>query len=165
MSASQARIAEIYRAIVGQGKRNSVARQEAIEEAAQVVEREIAEGTIVLNQRSAIHAELKRIDEADGNRADAIIATAAKGGVTLEGLDLDVVVTLGGGLRKLWKHVQADDLQGMLERRQLHVSQASDALTTLTEQVEVLLPTVTAYGTFGAAYKAGGFPPASAVAS
>lgn len=161
MSAAHDRIAEIYRQTVSQGKGNDVARQEAIEEASQIVEREIAQGLIVLDQRSAIRAALMRADELDGNRADGIISAAARGDVPLTGMDLDIVVTLGGGRRKVWKYVQAKDLLAMRDVRFRNYSQARDAYLTFSTQVEQLLPTVIEYGTFGDAYDAGGFPPAN----
>lgn len=88
--------------------------------AAERIQMRIHRGEIAIPEEDAIHAALSIADKRDGAAADNILAKIARGEIGLELWPdplLDVVVTLGRGRRKAWKHVTADDLSDMAELR------------------------------------------------
>jgi hypothetical protein len=101
-------------------------------------------------------------DEKDGRNADTIIRRAAFGQVPLDAADLDVVVTLGGGLRKQWGDVNVADLLAMNAIRHQNFKQAEAAYDQFNSAMIRIREVVLEHGTFGAAFEAGGFPPAAA---
>jgi hypothetical protein len=114
----------------------------------------------VVDVERAIRAELRRADEADGRSADQIIQRAAYGAVPLTNADLDVVVTLGGGLRKAWADVTADDMAQMNELRFQNFRKVAASYEDFNRAYLRIREVVFQHRTFGAAFEAGGFPPA-----
>lgn len=148
----------IYRETVGAAGREGISRQDAMEEATAVILTGIQSGRLQLDPEAAVRAALTEIDKRDGKSADRIIHAAATGNVPLDGVDIDVVVTLGGGLRKQWADVDAADLQRMDDLRFENVAAAQKAYAVWRQGYSAVLPIVLQFGTFGAAYEAGGFP-------
>lgn len=156
--------ARIYRETIGGAGREGIARLDAFEEAAAVIMSGIQSGRLTLDLESAVRSALHDIDKRDGKSADRILKSAALGDVPLDGLDIDVVVTLGGGLRKQWADVNAKDLAAMDDLRFQNVAAAQASYAEWRRSFSAVLPVLIEYRTFGAAYEAGGFPPAETAA-
>ena len=103
-------IRRIYRETIASYGDAGIGRAEAIEAAAATVMVEVNAGRLSLDFEQAVRAELRKADEADGRDADTIINRLSRGQVPITEDDLDVVVTLGKGLRKVWREVTGDDL-------------------------------------------------------
>lgn len=138
-----------------------VPRAELIEGATASLLVEVRAGRLAIDEESAIRAALVKADEADGKSADRIISKAARGEVPLVADDLDVVVTLGGGMRKTFWLVTNADVDQMLEVRNRNYAKVRDSFRDFRMDVDAILPVLEKYGTFGAAFEAGGFPPAT----
>lgn len=158
-------MARIYRETVGAAGRQGIARLDAVEEATAVIMTGIRAGRIAMDMESAVRAHLREIDTRDGKSADRIIRSAAVGDIPLDAGDIDLVVTLGGGLRKQWADVDADDLRRMDDLRYENVAAAQNAYAQWRKAYSAVLPVLFEHVTFGAAYDAGGFPPATAESS
>jgi hypothetical protein len=159
MNNSKEMVSQIYRETIGRGKYNAVARRDAFEEACERIEHEVALGNIEIDTRTAIMAMLVKADEFDGNRADQIIKAAARGIFNLAESDMSVIVTLGGGMRKAWGFISVDDLASMNEIRFQNYRAAASSYKEFKDDLSIVRPLVVAYGTFGEAFRAGGFPP------
>lgn len=160
MNNSNTIIARIYRETIGRAGAAGIPRQDAFEEATALIQQEINAGRLELDVEAAIRAQLTRVDEQDGNRADTILQAAAKGNIPLSDDGLDLVVTLGAGHRKQWEFVTIDDLDQMNEIRYANYTSARLAYQSFRNNVSALRPVLFEYGTFGDAFRAGGFPPA-----
>lgn len=136
-----------------------VSRSELFESAAASIMVEVAAGRVKVDTEAAIRAALIQADEADGRSADRIIARAALGDVPLLAPDLDVVVTLGGGMRKTFWQVVDADIDLMIEVRYRNYTKVRDAFREFRLNAEAVRGVVREHGTFGAAFEAGGFPP------
>jgi len=136
-----------------------VSRAELIEGATASLLIEVRAGRLPIDEEAAIRAALMKADEADGKSADRIIAKAARGEVPLVAADLDVVVTLGGGMRKTFWLVTDADVSQMLEVRNRNYVKVRDSFREFRMDVAAIVPVLEKFGTFGAAYEAGGFPP------
>ena len=128
--------ARIYRETVGSAGRDGIARLDAVEEATAVIMTGIQAGRLSLDMESAVRSALADIDKRDGKSADRILRAAAVGDVPLDGMDVEVVVTLGGGLRKQWAEVDAQDLAAMDELRFQNVAAAQKAYGGVAEVVQ-----------------------------
>lgn len=158
-------VARVYRESVALYGLAGVNRQEAIEAATATIHAEILSGRLRLDVESAIRASLVKADEADGRSADAILKRAAAGDVPLTSADMDVVVTLGAGLRKQWADVRVADLDAMNDIRFKNFKAARDSYSEFNAAVIAVRPVLFEYLTFGAAFDAGGFPPGGVSAS
>lgn len=153
-------VQRVYRETIASYGAAGVNRREAEEAAENTLMIEVQAGRLHLDMRKALRAELRKVDEADGRAADRMIERLAYGHVPLVAADLDVVVTLGGGLRKAWHDVVPSDLAAMVELRQDNVNKAVASMESFRRAVAVIRETVFQHGTVGAAFEAGGFPPA-----
>lgn len=151
--------ARIYRETVGAGGGEGIARLDAVEVATAAILTEVRAGRLAIDVESAVRSQLADIDKRDGKSADRILRAAAGGDVPLAGIDIDVVVTLGGGLRKQWADVNAQDLAAMDDLRFQNVAAAQKAYGEWRKSFSAVLPVLIEYRTFGAAFEAGGFPP------
>lgn len=130
-----------------------VNKLDAFAHAAEALRQRIHSGELELPIDDALHAALKVADEKDGRAADNILARIARGEI---GLDmwpdplLDVVVTLGGGRRKAWKHVTADDLSSMVELRKHNTNAARRAERRFIKDVTAVYDQLVSAGTVGA---------------
>lgn len=109
------------------GKAADVNKLDAFAHAAEAIRERLHSGELELPIEDAIHAALEVADNRDGRAADGILAKIARKEI---GLDLwpdpmlNVVVTLGGGRRKAWKHVTPPDLTTMAELRKQNTNAA-----------------------------------------
>ncbi|MDF2991861.1 MAG: hypothetical protein K0S37_2375 [Microbacterium sp.] len=155
-------IARVYRETVASYGPEGINRPEAIESATATLMIEVRAGRLELNIESAIRAELHKADEYDGRVADAIIERAAYGTEPLTDDDMNVIVTLGRGLRKSWRDVSPADLEQMNEIRYENYRKVRSSFEKFNQAVGRIRVVVLEHGTVGAAYAAGGFPPATA---
>lgn len=87
-------------------------------------------GELEIPVEDALHHILSEVDRREGQSADNVLAKIARGEI---GLDvwpdpmLDVVVTLGGGRRKAWRHVTAADLADMADLRNRNTKSARNS--------------------------------------
>lgn len=153
-------VQRVYRETIASYGAGGVNRREAIEAAENTLMVEVNAGRLQLDMRRAVRAELHRADEADGRAADSMIERLAYGLTPLVSADLDLIVTLGGGLRKAWRDVVPNDLVSMLELRQENVNKARASMESFRKAAARIRETVFRHGTVGEAYDAGGFPPA-----
>lgn len=152
-------ITQIYRETIGRSGNLAISRQDAFEEATADILHEVEAGNVQIDLVAAIRSLLVSIDESDGARADNVIKAAARGDMPLCSADLDLVVTLGAGMRKQWAFITSEDLSSMNETRYRNFKAAAIAYQAFKEDLEIVRPIVRAYGTFGEAFQAGGFPP------
>ena len=153
-------VQRVWRETVASYGAAGVNRREAVEAAENTLMIEVNAGRLELDLRRAVRSELHRVDEADGRAADSMIERLAYGQTPLVLDDLDYVVTLGGGLRKAWRDVTPPDLEAMVELRQANFDKARKSVHTFRVGVALIRETVFRHGTVGAAFEAGGFPPA-----
>ena len=153
-------VQRIYRETIASYGASGVNRREAVEAAENTIMVEVTAGRLHLDMRKAVRAELRKVDEADGRAADNLIERLAYGQAPVVSSDLDVVVTLGKGMRKAWHDVVPSDLVVMVDLRQENVNKARESMRTFRTAVARIRETVLEYGTVGAAFEAGGFPPA-----
>lgn len=107
-----------------------------------------------------IRTKLKEADESDGRAADKIIAKLIRGQETfdIEGEDfLDVMVTLGDGLRKPWKNVGTEDIFTMYEIRADNMRKQEEAFKKFTEDMRSLSRALNGFNSIGEAWRAGKF--------
>lgn len=135
-------------------------RAEATESGIATMQVEIRAGRFHVDEVEALRAMFRKVDESDGRSADAILKRAAMGDVPLVVDDLDVVVTLGGGARKVWRDVTPADLKAMNDIRFKNYTQARDSYQEFNAAYLAVREVVLEHGTFGDAFDAGGFPPA-----
>lgn len=155
-------VQRIYRETIASYGAAGVNRREAVEAAEATVMVEVLAGRLQIDMQRAIRGELHRVDEADGRAADNLIEKLAYGEAPIFAGDLDVIVTLGAGMRKAWADVTPTDLSMMIELRQENVNKARAAADKFRIAAGRIRETVFQHGTVGAAYEAGGFPPADA---
>ena len=152
-------IRRIYREAVASYDGEAVTRAEATESALATIMVEVMAGRLEIDLERAVRAELRKADEADGQAADAIIRRMSHGEIPLTDEDLDVVVTLGKGMRKVWRDITGDDLVQMRELRRENYLKAKGAFDEFASNVNRLLPVLFEYRTVGEAWSNGGFPP------
>lgn len=155
-------IRRIYRETIASYGAAGINRQEAMESALATVMIEVNSGRLNLDYEAAVLSELRKADEADGRDADGIIARMSHGQIPLTDDDLDVVVTLGKGKRKVWREVTGEDLVAMRELRRENYLKAKGSFDEFADNVNRLLPVLFEFRTVGEAHAQGGFPPADA---
>lgn len=155
-------IQRVWRETVASYGPEGIYRPEAVEAATATIMVEVRAGRFEIDLERAVRREIVRADEKDGRAADAIIWRAAYGMVPLMTADLDVIVTLGAGMRKAWRDVTREDLDLMVEVRYENYRKVRTAFESFNESVARIRRTVADHGTVGAAFDAGGFPPADA---
>lgn len=154
-------IARIYRAIIADGGTTHVDRKAALDELVLQVRPRVLAGDIDLDIDDAIRAAGRAADERDGNRVDGVLRAIAQGQDSLEIDDdpvMDLVVTLGGGRRKVWRFVNADDLREMdsLRFQNLHSQQL--AYKRWRDEYEAWASVLLRHDTIGDAVLAGDLP-------
>lgn len=159
---SKGTITRVYRETVGLYGTEGVSRMDAVESGVATLMVEYRANRLDVDVERYFRRRLIEADEKDGRNADTIIRRAAFGQVPLDAADLDVVVTLGGGLRKQWGDVNVADLLAMNAIRHQNFKQAEAAYDQFNSAMIRIREVVLEHGTFGAAFEAGGFPPASA---
>ncbi|MGG7509045.1 hypothetical protein [Plantibacter sp. YIM 135249] len=158
---SKDQITRVYRETVGLYGTEGVNRMEAVESGVATLMVEWKAGRLEVDIERYFRRRLVEADERDGRSADTIIRRAAFGDTPLDVADLDVVVTLGAGLRKQWADVSVADLTAMNTIRYRNFRQAEEAYDQFNSAFVRIREMVLEHGTFGAAYEAGGFPPAA----
>lgn len=149
--------ARVYRETVGRAGSDGIARLEAFEEAEASISASIRAGHMEIDLSHAVRAQLSEIDKRDGKSADQILHDAARGLLTLDGIDVELVATLGDGLRKQWDYVTASDLQRMNELRFGNVQKAISAYSKWQANYNAVLPILFQHSTWGDAQTNGAF--------
>lgn len=153
-------VSRVYREHGALYKDAPVPRSEIVESATADLMIEVKAGRLEIDAEEAIRAALMQADESDGRAADRILARAARGEVPLAADDLDVIVTLGKGMRKPWGSITAEDVDAMNQLRFENMRKTRDAYSAFNADVMAIREVLKEHGTFGAAFEAGGFPPA-----
>ena len=149
-----------YQRIVRESGGEPIGRQRAIQEASWSTKREIELGNV---KEPELIPTLKLmgegVDSSQGRAADRIIGRLASGQVSMfdAGEVLDMVVTLGGGMRKSWRFVTESDLADMYETRRQNHDKQVEAFLRFKEDYEAVLPVVRMFGTVESAVSAGAF--------
>lgn len=130
-SLADAALAEYRRYVAANGSADAaVNRGDVFAMVADGLRDRIHSGELEIPIEDALHHVLSEIDRREGQAADSVLAKIARGEV---GLDvwpdpmLNVVVTLGGGRRKAWKHVTAADLADMADLRNRNTKSARNS--------------------------------------
>lgn len=159
-------IAQEYHRIIDDAANDGISRHDAITLATEQVMNMIDAGwTFAPDPEDAIRLAAKKFDEAQGRAADAILAALASGESSAPVPPAEInrtVVTLGGGKRKTWRHVTADDIDLMTQERALNVRRQQQAIKTWKQNAENISPVVEQYGTVGDALDASALPLPSA---
>lgn len=154
-------ITRIYRAIIADAGTDATELKLALDELVLQVRPRIESGEIALNIDDAIRAAGRAADKRDGLRVDGTLRAIARGEDSFEMDDdplLDMVVTLGGGRRKIWRHVNQDDLREMdsLRYQNLHAQQI--AYKRWRDEYQPWVAILFRHPTIGAAVEAGDLP-------
>lgn len=117
-------------------------------------------GELSIDIDGVIDAELLSVDESNGKQADRVLAQLANGQEYLT-IDadpmLDVVVTLGKGLRKQWRDITSADLVLMDELRYQNVRKQQDAYGNWRAVFAPVASILVRFATIGDAVAAGAF--------
>lgn len=155
---NEAVTSEYRRAVARLGDSTTTAKKlDAFAFAAEALMNRIHTGELELPIEDALHAALAAADARDGQTADSILGRLARGEL---GLDLwpdpmlDIVVILGRGRRKAWKHVTADDLSDMAELRNQNTKAARRAERRFIKDVETVYADLVTAGSVGALVEA-----------
>lgn len=145
---------EYRRAVAKYGDTTSAAiKMDMFAIAAEALQMRLHSGEIELPIEDALHAALMQADARDGQTADSILARLARGEIGLELWPdplLDIVVTLGRGRRKVWKHVTADDLSDMADLRNQNTKAARKAERRFISDVQSVYADLVTAGSVGA---------------
>lgn len=117
-------------------------------------------GQLEIDVDGAIDAELLTVDVANGKQADRVLGRLSNGYDALALVDdpmLDVVVTLGRGLRKQWRDVTANDLRLMDDLRFDNVRKQQDAYSSWRAAFSPVVAVLAGFATIGDAVAAGAF--------
>ncbi len=153
-------IRDAYRAAVAAADPDSgTTLREVVETVKVDLAARIREGSLELDPDDYLPMLIRRVDERDGAMADAVLERHVFGQSALDDDEatLDVVVTLGAGKRKLWRHVTADDLLAMDEIRYSNVRAAQDAYDRWRSTYSLARRAMAQYPTMGDAVTAGAF--------
>lgn len=157
MSTTTETIRRVYRDTITRHGAAGVKRENAIEEALTELLAMHETGSLALDAKRALRAELMRADEHDGKSADGFLKRMAIGGVPLIDDDLDVVVTLGAGLRKLWRDVTATDIASMVRVRRENYRAARASYQEFESNAATVQQILAEHRTVGDATAAGAF--------
>lgn len=145
---------EYRRAVAKHGNAGAaVNKLDMFARASEAIRMRIHAGEIEIPIEDAIHAALSAADAKDGATADSILAQIARGEL---GLDLwpdprlDIVVVLGAGRRKAWKHVTVDDLSDMAELRNRNTKAARRSERRFLNDVQTVYADLVTAGSIGA---------------
>lgn len=120
----------------------------------------IESGELSVDLDGVIDAELLAVDESNGKQADRVLAQLANGQETFT-FDadpmLDVVVTLGKGMRKQWRDITSSDLRLMDELRYQNVRKQQEAYGVWRSVFAPVAAVLIRFDTVGAAVAAGAF--------
>lgn len=150
---NEAAVAEYRRVVAAQGSSaEHVNKLDMFAIAADTIRQRIHDGELDIPIEDAIHAALEKADSRDGQAADGILARIARGEVGLSMWPdplLDVVVTLGQGRRKAWKHVTAEDLAAMADLRNQNTKAARRSERRFLKDVEAVYADLVIAGSVG----------------
>lgn len=154
-------VTRVYQEVIAEADpEDGMGRQEAFITAAARLQQMVDSGELFIDVSAAIRAALERADKSQGRAADSVIKRLASGQDDL-GLDddptLDIVVILGDGKRKPWRHVTADDLRDMDRLRYQNYRKQAIAYDEWRESYDAVLPVVSRHGTVGSAAAVRGF--------
>lgn len=157
----QTEVQRVYRATVAHAGLDGTLRQPAITAATEELLDMHARGELKVPVEDAIRAALTRADVSDGRLTDRVLRAASRGEFALtEDGDpmLDIVVTLGSGLRKQWRFVTRADLMTMDAERYRNVRNVQTAYDEWRSMYDVWLPVLDRHGSFGDAVESGDLP-------
>lgn len=125
----------------------------------------IESGELSIDIDGVIDAEMLAVDSAHGKLADRVLAQLANGLETLtidEDPMLDVIVTLGKGLRKQWRHINSEDLILMDNLRYDNMRKQQDAYGAWRAVYSPVAAVLIRYDSLESAVAAGAFGSAQA---
>lgn len=120
--------------------------------ATEAIRQRIHDGELAIPLEDAIHAALNVADARDGSAADNILAKIVRGEIGLTMWPdpmLNIVVTLGKGRRKAWRHVTAEDLSDMAELRNQNTKAARRSERRFVKDVEAVYADLVSAGSIG----------------
>lgn len=153
-------VAQTYSDVVSEADpKEGISRQDAFEIAVERLTGAVRRGEIEIDLSRMVRLSLTREDEAQGKRADRLVADTVQGVLTLVDCDRDLntVVTLGKGQRKLWRHINDDDLLRMDEVRYQNMRAAQDSYNAWRQNYAVVLQKLKSHRTVERAIAAGAF--------
>lgn len=151
-------ITRVYREAVASYGDGGVNRLEAEESALATLMVEVRAGRLDIDFEKALRHEIRKADESDGRSADGMIRRLAAGDSMLFLEDFDVIVTLGGGLRKPWGAIDpVADLDAMNEIRFRNFKAARSSFQEFNGNVTAVQMMCAGHETLIAAYDAGAF--------
>lgn len=150
-------VQRVVREAVVAARDSGIMQQEIEHSALATLQVEMRAGRYEVDLEKAILGEIRRAIETDGRAADGIIRRMANGDVPLTYEDLDVIVILGGGLRKSWGAVTPDDLVAMNEIRYRNFKSARDSFQEFNSNVMSVRSRFEGFETVAEAFEAGAF--------
>lgn len=160
MSEFSTTVNQFYREAVAEFGVDGAQRQEVFAKVRPRIRALVEAGLIDIDIDEAIDAELLVADEANGKQADRVLAQLA-GGQAHFAFDadplLEIVVTIGGGLRKQWRDVTREDLQLMDSIRFENARKQQAAYVQWNGFVTPVMSVLDHFATIGEAVAAGAF--------
>ena len=154
-------VTRVYQEVVGEADpEDGVGRQDAFISASTRLQEMVDSGELFIDVPQAIRAALERADRVQGRAADSVIKRLAMGQDSFDMDDdpgLDIVVILGNGRRKPWRHVTAEDLRDMDRLRYDNYRKQAIAYDEWRRSYDTVLPVVAQHGSVGTAAAAGAF--------
>jgi hypothetical protein len=150
--------------VAGANPEVGISVQDAFDEAADRIQVLIDDGDLKPPTREVILTALRDVDRRHGKHADRLIEMTATGQAEFDLGDtpaLRIVVTLGLGVRKVWRDCTEDDLVAMDENRYRNLHNAQASYDRWRESYEPVRRAVRRYVTIGGAVAAGAFDDAA----
>lgn len=132
-------VADTYAQVVGEADENEgIGRQDAMKIAAERLLQMVEDGDLKPDIDDVIKRALSTADKEHTGRADKLIRDTAQGKYKVFEADknLNTVVALGKGRRKLWRYVEESDLVLMDELRYANVRNAQESYNTWRHSFE-----------------------------
>lgn len=155
-------VSHTYATVVAESDPESgTTTKEAYSEAGTRLEAAVKAGEVEVDLRQVIRQSLERADKSHGRRADKLIADTVAGVLYMLDTEdqLNTVVTLGGGRRKCWRHVNEDDLVAMDQERYKNLANAQNAYHEWRKSFDIARPILRRHGMIETAHQAGAFAP------
>lgn len=143
-------VSHTYATVVGESDpKSGINRQPAFDLAEDRLLEAIRAGEIEVDLHRVIRHSLDAADKAHGSRGDKLIARTVAGELSLfsSDEDLNTVVILGDGRRKIWRYVRLDDLISMDDIRYRNVRAQQESYDAWREAYVRMRDALRAHGT------------------
>lgn len=152
-------VRNIYQDVVAEAAETGTSLRDASQVAAQRILEAIDCGDVKIDLLDVVIRAIKHADEQSGKKADKLVADLVGGRFKLFDTDedLETVVKLGGGERKTFRYINADDLEKMDELRYENKRRQEEAYYKWRQVFVPCRNVVRRYEHIGHAFESGAF--------